>query len=201
MSTAQDLLIVSLDVTPTRSLEQGELALALAGAELIDLLASGAVALDDERIVPGPVTAEPDALLAEAERALVRVEPFESVEDWLWRRGRGLSAAYTSRLEADGAVTRPRGRLLGTNPAPTVRSDSPAAVHAAERWSSSEPVLTALATEAGLREEPDGGYPDSLPDPVATVLAAVGEAVTELAAVQQRRSVEDAAFDNVWRGF
>ena len=30
--------------------------------------------------------------------------------------------------------------------------------------------------------------------------AAVGEAVTELTAAQQRRSVEDAAFDNVWRG-
>lgn len=33
-----------------------------------------------------------------------------------------------------------------------------------------------------------------------TVLAAVDEAVTELAGVRQRRSIEDAAFDNVWRG-
>ncbi|MEU5247025.1 GPP34 family phosphoprotein, partial [Streptomyces asoensis] len=36
-------------------------------------------------------------------------------------------------------------------------------------------------------------------DAVGTVLAAVGDAVTELEAVRQRRSIEDAAFDNIWR--
>jgi hypothetical protein len=32
------------------------------------------------------------------------------------------------------------------------------------------------------------------------VLAAVHQAVTELAAERQRRSIETAAFDNIWRG-
>ncbi|MEV4443030.1 GPP34 family phosphoprotein, partial [Streptomyces sp. NPDC049577] len=35
---------------------------------------------------------------------------------------------------------------------------------------------------------------------VETVLAAVGDALMELQAVRQRRAVEDAAFDNIWRG-
>lgn len=33
-----------------------------------------------------------------------------------------------------------------------------------------------------------------------TVLAVVHDAVTELEAVRQRKTVEDAAYDNVWRG-
>ena len=33
-----------------------------------------------------------------------------------------------------------------------------------------------------------------------TVLATVGDAVMELDAVRQRRDIEQAAFDNVWRG-
>ncbi|MEU3171919.1 hypothetical protein ACFU5P_22130, partial [Streptomyces sp. NPDC057433] len=36
-------------------------------------------------------------------------------------------------------------------------------------------------------------------DRVVTVLAAVNEAVVELAGVRQRRAVEAAAFDNIWR--
>jgi hypothetical protein len=35
---------------------------------------------------------------------------------------------------------------------------------------------------------------------VVTVLAAVGDAVMELEAVRQRKAIEDAAFDNIWRG-
>ncbi|MYS50602.1 GPP34 family phosphoprotein, partial [Streptomyces sp. SID6013] len=31
-------------------------------------------------------------------------------------------------------------------------------------------------------------------------LAAVHDAVVELAATRQRRSIEEAAFDNIWRG-
>lgn len=37
-------------------------------------------------------------------------------------------------------------------------------------------------------------------DTVAAVLAAVNDTLVELAAVRQRRSIEDAAFDNIWRG-
>ncbi|CAM5322629.1 HTH gntR-type domain-containing protein OS=Streptomyces antimycoticus OX=68175 GN=SSPO_097140 PE=4 SV=1 [Streptomyces antimycoticus] len=36
-------------------------------------------------------------------------------------------------------------------------------------------------------------------DAVATVLAAVGDAVTRLEAVRLRRDVENAAFENMWR--
>jgi len=35
---------------------------------------------------------------------------------------------------------------------------------------------------------------------VATVLAAVNAAVMELGHVRQRRAIEEAAFDNIWRG-
>ncbi|MFE4552342.1 GPP34 family phosphoprotein, partial [Streptomyces sp. NPDC056785] len=34
---------------------------------------------------------------------------------------------------------------------------------------------------------------------VGTVLDAVHDAETELEAVRQRRSIENAAFDNIWR--
>ena len=65
--------------------------------------------------------------------------------------------------------------------------------------SSQEPVLAALAAAVGLREEPAGGLPDALGEAVVTVVATVADAVTELEAVRQRRSIEKAAFDNVWR--
>lgn len=38
MTTPQDLFLVSVDVPGARPVEQGDLSLALAGAELIDLL-------------------------------------------------------------------------------------------------------------------------------------------------------------------
>ncbi|NUP32045.1 MAG: GPP34 family phosphoprotein, partial [Streptomycetaceae bacterium] len=37
-------------------------------------------------------------------------------------------------------------------------------------------------------------------EPVDIVLAAVGDAATELKAVRQRRDIEQAAYDNIWRG-
>ncbi|CAM5555198.1 GOLPH3/VPS74 family protein [Streptomyces aurantiogriseus] len=199
MTTAQDLLFVSLDVPPVRPVEQGELSLALAGAEVIDLAEVGALVLDGDRLVPGPSPAAQDRLLAQAASSLVREEPYEAVEDWLWRRGRGLLSAYTARLEADGLLTRPRGRLFAARPARPTPAESPARRHAAERWASGEPVLAALAAAAGIRDEPADGFPGPLTEPVVTVLAAVGDAVTELVAVRQRRSVEEAAFDNIWR--
>ncbi|MFC9954782.1 hypothetical protein ACFVIN_30900, partial [Streptomyces prasinus] len=71
------------------------------------------------------------------------------------------------------------------------------------------PVLTALAAAAGVGARYDGdpgedsGDRDDLADlgddRIVTVLAAVNEAVVELAGVRQRRAVETAAFDNVWR--
>ncbi|MFF4660022.1 GPP34 family phosphoprotein [Streptomyces sp. NPDC001381] len=199
MTTAQDLLIVSLDVPSGRPVERGDLSLALAGAELADLLALEAVALDDDRIVPGLVPATGDRLLDEAGAALVRQAPYESVEDWLWRRGNGLASAYATAVEAEehpgtSGLRRLFGR--GGHPAP---ADSPGRRRAADRWASREPVLVGLAAALDIPEgaaDAPGGPAD---DAVLTVLAAVGGALTELEGVRQRRRIEDAAFDNVWR--
>ncbi|MER6561396.1 GPP34 family phosphoprotein [Streptomyces sp. NPDC001027] len=195
MTTARDLMIVAIDMTAARPVGQGDLSLALAGAEALDLAEAGALAVDAGLLVPGPPSEPRDPLLREAASALLREPPYESVEDWLWRRGRALAAAYTARLEADGVLGRPR-RLIGARTTPV---DSPARSAAAARWTSQEPVLAALAAAVGLREEPAGGLPDALGETVVTVVGTVADAVTELEAVRQRRSIEKAAFDNVWR--
>ncbi|MFJ9708873.1 GPP34 family phosphoprotein [Streptomyces sp. NPDC101234] len=200
MTTPRDLFIVTVYDAATRPVEQGDLSLALAGAELVDLLDAGAVTLDDELIVPAPEGGTGDRLLDEAVAALTRQAPYESVEDWLWRRGRGLSAAYLAVLEADGTVARQRRRWL---PLPTERTelaDSPERARSHERWTSGEPVLASLAAAVGIQDEAPEDLAGAASDATVTVVAAVTGAVTELAAVRQRREIEDAAFDNVWRG-
>jgi hypothetical protein len=223
MTTPQDLLFVTLDVPSSRPVEQGDLSLALAGAELVDLLAAEAVTLDDDRIVPGLAPATGDRLLDDAAAALTRQAPYETVEDWLWRRGRGLASAYAAEREAQEHGGGSRHRWLRPRAERGVPVDSPARRHAAERWASREPVLVGFAAALGIPkgtleeaadtapdhapdstpdERPDD-TPDSAPDlpddAVVTVLAAVNGALTELEAVRQRRRIEDAAFDNVWR--
>ena len=71
---------------------------------------------------------------------------------------------------------------------------------AAERWSSGDPVLAALAAAVGILDEETADLPSVSDDAVATVLAAVHDAVRELDGERQRRVIEDAAFDNIWRG-
>jgi hypothetical protein len=200
MTTARDLFIVTMGLGTGRPVEQGDLSLALAGAELIDLVESGALALDDDRIVPGPQPATGDRLLDEAAASLVRAEPYESAEDWLWRRGRGLSSAYLAALETEGLITRERGRRLSVRTGRKALADSPDRRRAEERLASDEPVLAALTAALGVRDEPVEELVEFTDDAVAAVLATVGDAVTELEAVRQRRTIEDAAFDNVWRG-
>ncbi|MEU0410654.1 GPP34 family phosphoprotein [Streptomyces griseorubiginosus] len=200
MTTARDLAIVALEVADGRSVEQGDLSLALAGAEVLDLVDAGAIALDDDRIVPGPQAATGDRLLDEATASLVRQEPYETVEDWLWRRGQELAAAYVDDLEKIGLATRRRGRRLPLLSGRTVPVDSPARSGAAERRASGEPVLTALAAAAGVEDKGPEFDEDVVGEVVTTVLAAVGDAVMELEAVRQRRAIESSAFDNVWRG-
>ncbi|MER6010884.1 GOLPH3/VPS74 family protein [Streptomyces bluensis] len=200
MSTPRDLLITAMDVAPDRPLEQGDLSLALAGAELCDLINAEAVAVDGDRIVPGLVPAMDDRLLGAAASSLNREAPYESVEDWLWRRGRGLYAAYLADLEAEGQVTRQRNRWLPLRTGRRTLADSPARRHAAERRFSGDPVLAGLAAAVGIGTEPAEDLADLVDDAVLTVLAAVNDAVMELEAVRQRRKIEDAAFDNVWRG-
>ena len=112
MTTPRDLLIVAIDTAPGRPPEQGDLSLALAGAELIDLLVAQAVRLDDDHIVPGYRPTLADPLLDQAASSLVGRPPYESVDDWLWRRGRGLAAAYLTALEAEGLLTRQHRRWV-----------------------------------------------------------------------------------------
>ncbi|WP_427919369.1 GOLPH3/VPS74 family protein [Streptomyces sp. cg40] len=200
MSTPRDLLIVAMDVAPDRPVESGDLSLALAGAELVDLLAAEAVALDGELIVPNLQVPLPDGLLDEAAGAVVRETPYESVEDWLWRRGRGLSSAYLAALEKEGLVARQRGRWIPVRSGKAALVDSPARSRAADRWATGEPVLAQLAAAVGIREVSDEDSAKVTDEALDTVLATVHDAVTELEAVRQRKSVEDAAYDNVWRG-
>jgi hypothetical protein len=201
MTTSRDLLIVAMDMASSRPVKQGDVSLALAGAELIDLLDAQAIRLDGDHILPGQQRAMDDRLLDEAAAALARQAPYESVGDWLWRRGRGLSAAYLADLEAQGQLTRQRRpRWLPLRASRTVLADSPARRLAANRWASDEPVLAALAAPLGIHHKRTGDVPDVLDDAVATVLAAVNDAVTVLAAERQRRAIDEAAFDNIWRG-
>ncbi|MGW0576717.1 GOLPH3/VPS74 family protein [Streptomyces sp. NPDC002920] len=203
-TTPRDLLIVAIDLaidlTSGGTVGQGDLSLALAGAELLDLVDAEAVDLDGDRIVPGMPRTMDDRLLDEAVSSLIRVAPHESVEDWLWRRGRGLLARYLTVLEEEGKLAHRRHRWNFLSSGRTEMADSPDRQHAVERWTSREPVLVGLAAAVGIdgkqAESPEGFTDDAM----GTVLAVVGDAVTELAAVRQRRGIEDAAFDNVWRG-
>ncbi|MER5756036.1 GPP34 family phosphoprotein [Streptomyces sp. NPDC002088] len=200
MTTPTDLMIVAMDVRPARPVEPGDLSLALAGAEVIDLIGAEALTLQGDHIVPSLHPAMGDDLLDEAASSLVRQEPYEPVEDWLWRRGRGLSRAYLAALERDGDITWQRRRWNPLRTTRTAPADSPARRHAADRWASGEPVLAALAAAVGIVDQPTEDSTDAVNEAVVTVLAAVNDAVMELEAVRQRRAIEDAAFDNVWRG-
>ncbi|WP_128376399.1 GOLPH3/VPS74 family protein [Streptomyces cavernae] len=200
MTTPRDLLLLTMDVPSSRPVEQGDLSLALAGAELVDLIGVQALTLDGDRIVPGPEPQLDDRLLREAASSLVRQEPYESVEDWLWRRGRDLASAYRTLLEADGQIAREHHRWLPLRTDRTTVVESPARRQAADRWTSGEPVLAGLAAAVGIEAEPAAEPAQLTDDAVATVLAGVNDAVTELESVRQRRRIEQAAFDNIWRG-
>ena len=200
MTTARDLLIVALDAGPGRHAEPGDLSLSLAGAELIDLMDARALMLDGDLLVPADPPVTDDRLLREAGASLVREMPYESVEDWLWRRGRGLSSAYLAAFEEEGQLVRQHRRWLPAWTGEAVLSDSPARRQAADRLAAGDPVLGALATAVRISEKHTGDPAETADDAVARVLAAVDDAVTELTAVRQRREIEKAAFDNVWRG-
>ncbi|MET9909071.1 GPP34 family phosphoprotein [Streptomyces sp. NPDC006476] len=201
MTTARDLAIVALEAAPDRPVEQGDLSLALAGAEVFDLIEAKALVLDGDRILPSAQAPTGDRLLDEAAGTLVRQEPYESVEDWLWRRGRGLSSAYVEDFERVGLTARPRGQRIPLRTSRTELVDSAARREAEDRWAAGEPILAALAAAAGIRDEPAEDAEALAGETVTTVLAAVGDAVMELEAVRQRKAIEDAAFDNVWRGY
>ncbi|MEU2868055.1 GPP34 family phosphoprotein [Streptomyces olivoreticuli] len=196
MTTPRDLMITAMDAAPGRPVEPGDLSLAPAGAELIDLLAAGVVTLDGDRIVPDGRPVVADRVLDQAAQSLTREVPYESVGDWLWRRGRGLAAVHLAALEADGQLTRRRRRRLPFGAGRAVSVDSPG-----RRLAADGPVLAALATAVGIRDDGTAEAPGAFDDAVETVLAAVGDALMDLEAVRQRRAIEQAAFDNVWRGY
>jgi hypothetical protein len=204
MSTPRDLMIVALDMAAGRPVGQGDLSLALAGAEAVDLLRTQTIELVGElmvpRAAPSPPPAPADRLLGDAASALVRRAPYERVEDWLWRRGRGLSAVYLAALEAEGQVVFRRSRWWPLHGGRRVVTESEARRRAAYRWAADEPVLLALAAAVGIRPEPAADEAGVTDEAVLTVLATVHEAVMELEAVRQLRAIEKAAFANVWRG-
>ncbi|MEU0086383.1 GPP34 family phosphoprotein [Streptomyces sp. NPDC006274] len=198
MTTAKDLFIIAIDLK--RSVGQGDLSLALAGAELIDLIGAGAVAVDGDRIVPDGAPPVDDRFLGEAAAGLTRRAPYERIEDWLWRRGQDLSAAYQAALEKNGELKPQRSGRLSFGTERVEPADTPARRRAAGRWKEKEPVLAALASVVGIDDErsDDGAGLDD--EAVTTVVAAVHDAVMELEAVRQRRTIENTAFANIWRG-
>ncbi|MFG3527284.1 GPP34 family phosphoprotein [Streptomyces sp. NPDC047917] len=198
MTTAKDLFIISMDLK--HSVGQGDLSLALAGAELIDLIGAGAVALDGDRVVPGEPPALDDRFMCEAAAGLTRQAPYERVEDWLWRRGRDLSAAYQAALKENGELKPQRSSRLSFGSGRVEPVDTPARRRAADRWNDKEPVLAALASVVGIDDERSDDETGLDDEAVTTVVAAVHDAVMELEAVRQRRAIENAAFANVWRG-
>ncbi|MEU0060268.1 GPP34 family phosphoprotein [Streptomyces sp. NPDC006334] len=198
MTTAKDLFMIAID--SERPVGQGDLSLALAGAELIDLIRAGTVGLDGDHIVPGGPPPLDDGFLGEAAAGLTRQLPYEQVEDWLWRRGRDLSATYQAALEESGELTPQRSSRSPFGPQSLKPVDTPARRRAADRWKDREPVLTSLAAAVGIGDErsDDGTGLDD--EAVTRVVAGVHDAVRELEAVRQRRTIENAAFANIWRG-
>ena len=85
MTTPRDLLIVAIDMASSPPPERGELSLALAGSELIDLLDAQAVTLEGDHIVPGSRPAIADRLLEEAASSFARQAPWHPAS-LRWRR-------------------------------------------------------------------------------------------------------------------
>ncbi|KND32511.1 GPP34 family phosphoprotein [Streptomyces anulatus] len=201
MTTAKDLFIIAMDPVPDHAVGQGDLSLALAGAELLDLIGAGVVTVDGDLIVPGGSSAPDDRLLGEAAARITGQPPYERIEDWLWRRGRELAAAYQDALEEDGELTQKRSGRLPFGPRRVELVDTPGRRRATARREEGEPVLAALASAVGIDGGPSGDDEPRLDDgAVTTVVATVHEAVMELEAVRQRRTIENTAFANVWRG-
>lgn len=201
MTTAKDLFIIAMGPVPEHPVGQGDLSLALAGAELLDLVGAGAITVDGDLIVPSGSSAPEDRLLREAAALVTRRPPHERIEDWLWRRGRDLSATYQDALEEDGELTQRRSGRLPFGPKRVELVDTPGRRRAAGRWEEGDPVLAALASAVGIDGGRSGDDEPRLDDETATtVVATVHEAVMELEAVRQRRTIENTAFANVWRG-
>jgi hypothetical protein len=200
MTTPRDLLIVTMDMASGSPPERGDLSLALAGAEAIDLLGAQAIRLDGDHIVPSNGQAIADRLLDEAASLLARQAPYESVGDWLWRRGRDLFSSYLAALEAEGQVTRQhlRWRLFRTGR--TVLVDSPARREGRQALDFGR--CHSRGTCFGGRHSPqaDGGPPGHRRRR-GGASAGRGQCRGDgTGLVRQRPAIEEAALDNIWRG-
>ncbi|WP_425276348.1 GPP34 family phosphoprotein [Streptomyces carpinensis] len=91
--------------------------------------------LDGDRTVPGPRTATGDRPLDQAAAALLRREPHETVEDWLWRRGSELTTVHVADLDRTGLLGHPQGHRLRGLFARTGPGGSPERHRAEERLS------------------------------------------------------------------
>lgn len=229
MNTARDLFVITLEVPSSRPIAQGDVSLVLAGAELVDLRDAHVLRLDGDRIVPlGEHADGTNALTAQASAQLVTEPPYETVEQWLWRRGRGLAGSYADDLAAQTAGDA-RGGLLprflrhfapNRSQEPSVRPRH----EATDRPVLDDTVLAAFAGTLGIGEaaQPDPSEPSEpsestepaeptepteptdtttadQADDLGLILAVVSDALLELEAERQRRQIEQDAYDNVWR--
>ncbi|MFB6549821.1 GPP34 family phosphoprotein [Streptomyces sp. NPDC056405] len=217
MNTARDLFVITLEVPSGRPITQGDVSLALAGAELVDLRDAHALRLDGDRIVPLDDHADgTNALTAQASAQLVTEPPYETVEQWLWRRGRGLAGSYADDLAARTAGDAQGGLLprflrhfgLTRSQEPPVRPRH----EATDRQVPDDSVLAAFAGTLGIGQaappvptepteptEPTDMTTADQADDVGLILAVVSDALMELEAERQRRQIEQDAYDNVWR--
>ncbi|MFF0305670.1 GPP34 family phosphoprotein [Streptomyces sp. NPDC004562] len=200
MTTAQGLAVLAATEGTGPRLEPGDLSLALAGAELVDLVGLRAVLLHAGRVLPAASPRIKDAVLFEAASGIVREPPYETVEQWLWRRGRDLAARYWRALQAATADGAPAGSSRHPFRRPRPLTAAPAGGRGIDRRRDGPPVLAALAAAARIAEATDETLAELDPDEAA-VVGAVHQAITQLAAERHRRSLGGAGFGTVPRGF
>ncbi|RSN45370.1 GPP34 family phosphoprotein [Streptomyces sp. WAC 04229] len=180
MGTAQRLSALAVALGGDPRIEEGDLSLALAAAELIDLTEAQAVLLHGDRLLPAAPVGTGSPMLIEAASELVRDAPYETVVDWLWRRGSGLAGRYRAAVAEARHVHRD-------------------AAEAVRDWN--DPVLAHLAAAAGMRPTPPDDTSADLDHEQIAILGEVHQAVTQLAAERQRRSIERGPFEGILRGF
>ncbi|MFD0053689.1 GPP34 family phosphoprotein [Streptomyces sp. NPDC127168] len=180
MGKAQRLSALAVALGGDPRIEEGDLSLALAAAELVDLTEAQAVLLHGDRLLPAARVETGSPMLIEAASELVRDVPYETVVGWLWRRGSGLAGRY--RVAVGDA------RHLHRQAAEAMRD-----------WN--DPVLAHLAAAAGMRPTPSDEASADLDHDQIAILGEVHQAVTQLAAERQRRSIERGPSEGILRGF
>ncbi|WP_406387413.1 GPP34 family phosphoprotein [Streptomyces sp. NBC_00887] len=190
--------MVTMDVPTSTPVDQEDLSLVLAAAELIDLLKVRVVGLESRHIVPGPHGVPAEHFLEQAAATLQLTEPYELIGDWLWRRDRALARSYTEALETDklAAWQRPAGHRFRRREFTLI--DSPARREAAERWAAADHVLVALAEAVGIKRDDRPSSANVVDSSVATVLSALGGTLVRLKSAQREEHHRQGKFDDGW---